>query len=378
MDLEFSPEQEQLRATVRRFLSERAPVSPYVRSMLDDARGTSDDVWRGLASLGVTALADPSSATAMVDTAVVLEELGRAVHPGPFTSSAVGAVGVVALAGTERDRETWMAALTSGETVGTVALLEPARRYQWRSPVTRATRVADDEWRVDGTKVHVRDASAADVVFVVASGADGELGVFAVDAADPAVAVDATPTVDGTRKEATVVLDGARARRLGDDDRGNSGGGCAPGPVAQVVDRLAVADVVDGVGAAARALELAVEYAKAREQFGRPIGSFQAVQHLCADMLQAVELARAGAYYACWALDAADACERHRAATMAKAFASDELYRVGASALQVFGGVGFTWEHDIHLYLKRLMSLRQVGGTSDDHLAELASIALDG
>ncbi|HEX4778711.1 MAG TPA: acyl-CoA dehydrogenase family protein, partial [Acidimicrobiia bacterium] len=143
-----------------------------------------------------------------------------------------------------------------------------------------------------------------------------------------------------------------------------------------VVDRLAVADVVDGVGAAARALELAVEYARTRVQFDRPIGSFQAVQHLCADMLQAVELARAGAYYACWAIDAADESERHRAVTMAKAFASDELYRVGASAVQVFGGVGFTWEHDIHLYLKRLMSLRTAGGTTDDHLADLAEIAL--
>src|SRR5207302_5179427 len=145
---------------------------------------------------------------------------------------------------------------------------------------------------------------------------------------------------------AEIRLTDTPARRLGTGD--------ATGAIAETVDRLGIAAVVDGVGAASRALEMAIEYAKDRVQFDRPIGSFQAVQHLCADMLRAVELARAGAYYACWAADAGDDRERHRAATMAKAFASDELYRVGASAVQVFGGLGFTWEHDIHLFLKRV------------------------
>ena len=127
----------------------------------------------------------------------------------------------------------------------------------------------------------------------------------------------------------------------------------------------------------ARALELAVEYAKERRQFDVPIGTFQAVQHLCADMLRAVELARASAYYACWACDAADGTERHRAATMTQAFAADAFYEVGASAIQVFGGVGFTWEHDIHLFYKRLLSVQQYAGGSIDQLEELAAIVLD-
>jgi alkylation response protein AidB-like acyl-CoA dehydrogenase len=135
--------------------------------------------------------------------------------------------------------------------------------------------------------------------------------------------------------------------------------------------------VVDGVGAASRALELAVEYAKDRRQFDVPIGTFQAVQHLCADMLRAVELARASAYYACWACDAADGAERHRAATMAQAFAADAFYEVGATAIQVFGGIGFTWEHDIHLFYKRLLSVQQYAGGSIDQLEELATIVLD-
>ena len=122
---------------------------------------------------------------------------------------------------------------------------------------------------------------------------------------------------------------------------------------------------------------MAIEYAKDRRQFGRPIGSFQAVQHLCADMLRAVELARAGAYYACWAADAADPAERHRAATIAQAFAADELYTVGASLIQVHGGVGFTWEHDAHLYYKRLLTLKELSGGSPGQLEELAALVLD-
>src|SRR4029077_12885386 len=144
----------------------------------------------------------------------------------------------------------------------------------------------------------------------------------------------------------------------------------------RMLDRLGVAYAVDGVGAAQRALELAVEYAKERGQFDKPIGAFQAVQHLCADMLRDVELGRAAAYYACWALDAASPEEAHRAATLARAFACDAFPRIGGTAIQVFGGIGFTWEHDIHLYYKRLLSCGVALGTTADHLTELATLAL--
>ncbi len=371
MDFEFSEDQELLRATVRRYLAERAPLAPFVRSQLDDPRGTGDDVWRGLAGLGVAGLLVPEehggAGMGMVDAAVVLEEIGRALYPGPYASSAVGGASLVMLAGSPREHSFLLPGLASGETIGAVALLEPGQRYDWRTPGTSAKR-SGEQYELHGTKVHVADAAAANLLLVTASD-DAGLGVYAIDTRDGGVAVESTPSVDGTRKEATVRLEGASGWRLGTDD-----GSAA---AAEVVDRLGVAAVVDGVGASSRALELAVEYAKERVQFDRPIGSFQAVQHLCADMLRAVELARAGAYYACWAADAADRRERHRAATMAKAFASDELYRVGANAVQVFGGIGFTWEHDIHLYLKRLMSLQRIGGGSDEHLEALARIVLD-
>jgi alkylation response protein AidB-like acyl-CoA dehydrogenase len=231
-----------------------------------------------------------------------------------------------------------------------------------------ATAVGDG-WSIDGSKVHVPDAVGANILLVVARLPEGGCGAFEVSPSADGVTITETPTVDGTRKEATVACNGAPARRLGAGD--------VTGAVAETVDRLVVGMAIDGVGAASRALELAVEYAKERRQFDAPIGTFQAVQHLCADMLRAVELARASAYYASWACDSADATERHRAATMAQAFAADSLYEVGASSIQVFGGIGFTWEHDIHLYYKRLLSLQQFAGGAIDQLEELAAIVLD-
>jgi acyl-CoA dehydrogenase len=371
VDFEFSEEQELLRGSVARFLAERAPIA-YVRSMLDDARGTTPEVWNGLAALGVVGLLAPEAAggagMGMVDLAPVLEELGRAVHPGPFTATAVGAVSAVALSGDAAARAAVLPGLAAGTTIGTVALLEPGRRAEWREPATAAVE-GPDGWRLTGTKVHVSDALGADVIVVSAS-VGGELALFLVDAVAAAgVTVAATPSVDATRKEATVELGDAPATRLGSGD--------ATAVIVEVVDRLHVAAVVDGVGAASRALDIAVEYAKDRRQFGVAIGTFQAVQHLCADMLRAVELARAAAYYACWACDAGDAVERHRAATMALAFAGDELYSVGADAIQTHGGIGFTWEHDLHLYYKRLLTLQETGGGSVTQLEELASIVLD-
>ena len=363
MDFAFSEDQELLRATVQRFLAEQAPVS-YVRSMFDDERGTTDAVWSGLASLGVIGLLAPEAhggaGRGMVDIAVVLEELGRSVHPGPFASSAVGAVSLLVLAGSPDDHADLLPALASGERIGTVAL-SPAGGIRAAPPGVT--------WTLAGQARHVPDAVASDTILVAATTTDGELGAFAVARDAPDCAVEPVTTVDGTRRFATVTLDDTPARRLGSGD--------ATRAVGETEDRVGIAAVVDGVGTAARALEMAVEYAKERRQFDRPIGSFQAVQHLCADMLRAVELARAGAYYACWAADHAEPAERHRAATMAQAFAADELYGVGASLIQVHGGVGFTWEHDAHLFYKRLLTLKQLAGGAPGRLEELASLILD-
>jgi alkylation response protein AidB-like acyl-CoA dehydrogenase len=312
----------------------------------------------------------------MVDAAVVFEELGRVVCPSPFASSAIAAVSLVLGAGSDRDHALLLPGLADGSTIGTVALHEEHRRYDWSSPTTRA-RADGSDWRLDGVKVRVADGAAARLLLVTATDDDGRLGVFAVpaDGGGPngGVVAEPTPTVDGSRKFARVELGGAIGRRLG----GADGDLDTAAAVARTLDRLSVAYVVDGVGAAARALELSVEYAKERVQFDRPIGAFQAVQHLCADMLRTVELGRAAGYYACWAADDADAREAHRAATLATAFATDTFAELGGTAIQVFGGVGFTWEHDIHLFYKRLLTLSVALGTADDHLAELATLAID-
>jgi len=365
MDFEFSEEQEALRASVRRFLAEQAPIQPYVRDLYADHRGTTDAVWKGLADLGATGLLVPEqhggAGMGMVDAGVVVEELGRAVHPGPYTSTAVAAVSTLTATGSGADL---LPSIAEGSLVAAVALLEGDGR-DWRRVSTSYR-----EGTLTGTKTFVPDAVAADVLLVSARGGDGngELGVFAVDAGAPGLEVELVPSVDGTRTQGTVRLASTPARQVSEGD--------ATEALAEVVDRVLVALVTDGVGAAQAALDLALAYARERIQFDRPIGSFQAVQHLCSDMLQALELGRAGAYYALWACDAAPPEERHRAAVMAKAFAADAFPRIGASAIQVFGGVGFTWEHDIHLFYKRLLTLQQAYGDASDALEELADLVL--
>jgi alkylation response protein AidB-like acyl-CoA dehydrogenase len=372
VDFDFSPDQEMLRDSVRRLLHDRGSVSTYARSVYDDASVAADEVWRGLADLGVLGVLVPEAyggaGGGMVDAAVVLEELGRNVCPAPFATSAIGAAALILATGSAREHAFLLPGIADGSTIVTVAPFEERGRYSWASPVTTA-RAAGNGWVIDGTKVHVPDGAASELLLVTARDPEDRLGVFAVQAGSTGVVREPTPTVDGSRKSARLTLSGAHGWRLGSGD--------ATEAVARTLDRLAVAYVVDGVGAAARALELAVEYAKERVQFDKPIGAFQAVQHLCADMLRTVELGRAAGYYACWAADDAAPAEAHRAATLATAFVSDAFAHLGGTAIQVFGGIGFTWEHDIHLFYKRLLTLSTALGTTDDHLAELATLAID-
>jgi alkylation response protein AidB-like acyl-CoA dehydrogenase len=353
VDFEFSADQELLRDSVRRYLADRAPLT-YTRAHYDDA-AVVDDVWHGLAGIGLTGMLVPEAAggagMGMVDLALALGEMGRTAYPGPFAASAVGAASLLTALGEHPVAAEWLPRLADGTAIATLATTDA------RGDGTRL-----EAGVARGTKTHVPDGVAADLLLV----AIDDDTVIAVDAGDASAQVDPLPTVDGSRKFATVALSGATGVAL-----------TGIGPALEAAeDRLALAFVLDGVGAAEVALDLAVAYAKEREQFGKPIGSFQAVQHLCADMLRAVELGRAAAYYAAWACDEADAHERHRAVTVARAFAADGFYRVGASAIQVFGGVGFTWEHDIHLFYKRLLTLQHLGGSASDHLEELASLVL--
>jgi alkylation response protein AidB-like acyl-CoA dehydrogenase len=373
VDFELSEAQQMLRESVRRFLAEASPTG-YVRAQLDDPRGTTDAVWRGLADLGLLGLLVPEelggAGLGMIEMGVVCEEMGRALHPGPFAASSLTAASLVAASASPPERGEILPPLAAGDLVATVAAYEPGQRYDASRPATVAE-PRGGSFALTGVKHLVPDGLAADLLLVVArEAATSETRVFAVDPRASGVSRSPSPSVDGTRKLARVELEYAPARRLGSGDAGDA--------IADALDRSAIASAADALGAATRAHELALAYAVDRHQFGRPIGSFQAVQHLLVDMLQDLELARAGIYYALWAADAAGRAERHRAAAMAKAFASARLPAVGARVIQVFGGIGFTWEHDAHLFYRRLLGMEASFGDEQAHLDELARIAVDG
>lgn len=349
MNLELDDEQVALRGTVRRFLAERASVSAHVRPLLDDVRGTTDEVWRGLADLGAVGVLVPEAhggaGLGMVEAGVVAEQLGAALHPGPWMSTAVAAVRALAHCGVV-DADL-LSGIAAGTTIATVALGD----------------IACAGTTLHGELTAVPDAAAATVLLVTA-----EDTLFAVDPAAVGVTVAPRTQVDPTRKLFDVRLDGAAARRLG---------AAASADVDAVIDDVLIASAADALGAANAVLHLAVEYAKVRTQFGSPIGSFQAVQHLCVDMYETVELARGGVLFALWAADCADADERRGAALRAKAFAA-RLATVGDTAIQVFGGIGYTWEHDAHLYLKRLLGWAALNGGSDRYLEAVGRRLVEG
>ena len=352
MNLELTDEQLALRDTVRRFMAEKASLPTHVRPMLDDPTGTTADVWGGLASLGATGVLVPQehggSGMTMVEAGVVAEELGAALHPGPWLSSAVVAPRALTRAGTGVDgAATLLTGIADGSAVAAVGPLGDAR------PVV-------ENGLLRGDVQALPDAAAATVMLVLAEDAGGT-GVFAVDATSPGVSMTERTHVDQTRKLFDVGFDDVIVRRLGS---------LSPDDLQGLVDDVLIAYAADALGAAAAVMHFAVEYAKVRRQFDQPIGSFQAVQHLCVDMYETVELARSGVLHALWAADAAESTERHLAAVRAKAFAG-QLVSVADTAIQVFGGIGYTWEHDAHLYLKRLLGWSAFLGGSDKYLQEV-------
>jgi alkylation response protein AidB-like acyl-CoA dehydrogenase len=355
MNLELTDEQIALRDTVRHFLTEKATVAAHVRPMLDDPTGTTDQVWGGLAALGAAGVLVPhdygGAGLTMVEAGIVAEELGAALHPGPWLSSAVAATRALLRVGAGDTAATLLAGIADGSTIATVGPLSGP----WPAAVEHGAGAL-----LRGEIAVLPDAAAADVMLVLAEDGTG-IGLFAVDAAAAGVVVTERPGVDQTRKLFRVSLNEVPARRLA----------CAsPKAVQALVDDVLSAYAADALGAAHTVMHLAIEYAKVRRQFGQPIGSFQAIQHLCVDMYETVELARSGVIHALWAADAAEPAERHLAAVRAKAFAG-QLATVGDTAIQVFGGIGYTWEHDAHLYLKRLLSWSVFAGGADRYLEEI-------
>ena len=356
MDFGFSDEQDMLRQTARAFLEENCPTS-FVRRMMEDEQGYDPRLWKQMADLGWSGLAFPEAyggqGLGFVDLTVILEEMGAALLPSPFLSTVLLAGQTILIGGSEEQKHTYLPQIADGSLIATLALTEPSGRFNAEGVAdVRATR-DDDGFHIAGTKLFVPDAHVADLMVVAARTKDaGEksfgVTLFLVDSNSPGISTTLLHTMDQTRKQCEVVFENVhvgRDRVIGMVDMG--------WPIVQKVLNIAtVALCAEMVGGAQRVLDMSVSYAKERVQFGRPIGSFQAIKHKCAEMMLQVESAKSAAYYAAWAVDE-DAPEAPLAVSMAKAYCSDAYRHTSGEGIQVHGGIGFTWEHDMHLYFKR-------------------------
>jgi alkylation response protein AidB-like acyl-CoA dehydrogenase len=366
MQLVFDAEQEELRRSLRRFLEDKSPTSA-VRALMDTPDGHEPAVWRQMAEqLGLQGLVVPEeyggSGAGFVELTVVQEEMGRALLPGPFFSTVVLATHAILDASDAQAAKDLLPGIADGSTIATVASTEEDGRWDLHSTAATATPTGE-EWTLTGVKSYVPDGQLADLVLVLARTAAG-LSLFAVDGTAAGLTRTGMPTLDQTRKLARLKLDGVRGRLVGAD-------GAASETLRRTLDKVAVALAVEQVGGAQRSLDMAVEYAKVRQQFGRLIGSFQAIKHKAADVMLRVESARAAAYYAAWAV-AADSPEVPAVASLAKAYCSEAYFFAAAENIQIHGGIGFTWEHDAHLYLKRATATRLFLGDPAWHRERLA------
>ena len=362
MNFALTADQQLLKNSARTFLETHCAPA-LVRSLADDPRGESDTLWKEMTQLGWLGLALPEayggSGLGVVETAVLLEELGRVAYPGPYVPTILAA-SVIAEAGTAAQKQQWLAAVAMGSARATLAFLDADVDWNLESVTTRAER-AGTGWRISGIKRFVPWAHVADVLLIPARTPDG-LGLFLVPASAPGMSLTPVTGIDASTRWVNVKLDGVSVS--GDAVLGTPDG--ARPLLEAALRRGAVGAAAEMLGAARRCLDMTVEYAKVREQFGQPIGSFQAIRHKCAEMLLEVENAHAATYYAAWALDAG-AEDAAVAASVAKSYVGDAARKVCGESIQVHGGIGFTWEYDLHLYFKHAKALETMYGDADHH-----------
>ena len=369
MNFAFTAEQDMLRDSVRSYLADKVPMT-RVRELMETDAGYDPDVWAEMAAMGWQGMAIPEeyggSGYSYLELGILLEEMGRVLTPVPFLSSVVLGAGAVLLAGNEEQRSDLLPGVASGDRLMALATVEPDGGWD----PAAATTVAEsrgDIVMINGAKAFVVDGHIADSLVVSARNDAGAVDLYIVDAETAGVSRRSVATMDLTRKQAAVEFTDATvpvSARLGDP-----GSGVAT--LERLSDLAVTALAFEQVGGAQRCLEMSVEYAKERHQFGRPIGSFQAVKHKCADMLVSIESARSAAYYAGWAA-AEDPGELLTVAPLAKSHCSEAYFSVAAETIQVHGGIGFTWEHDAHLYFKRAKSDELMLGTPAAWRAVLA------
>jgi len=347
MNFDFSDEQKQLRDEARKFLSEQCPPKA-VRAVLDGKVAYDKGLWKALAEMGFLGVAIPESyggtGAGHLELCVIAEEMGRALAPVPFSSTVYLAAEALLLAGTEAQKQKWLPAIARGDAIGTLALFEGKG-----NPRHEAVKLSASGGTINGIKKPVPDGAIADFAIVAArtgsSGRETDISLFLVDLKSEGVEARDLTNLDPTHGQAELTFKNCKAEPLG---RANEGWSI----ITQVLDRAAILTAFEQVGGADRALEMGRDYALDRIAFGRPIGSFQAVKHMLADMYVSATLARSNCYYGAWALST-NASELPEAAAAARISATQAFQHCAKNNIQVHGGMGFTWEFDCHMYYRR-------------------------
>jgi alkylation response protein AidB-like acyl-CoA dehydrogenase len=366
MNFAFTEEQEELRRTVRAFLENKSSEEA-VRELMETEQGYDEAVWTQMAEqMGLQGLHIPEeyggSGFSYVELGIVLEEMGRALLCAPFFSSVVLAANTLLQSGDDDAKKTYLPGIASGETIATLAYTEPSGKWDESGITMEATR-SGDGYTLSGEKSFVLDGHTANLI-IVAAKTDAGTSLFAVDGDADGLIRTPLSTMDQTRKQAKLELSNVPATLIGDEGAGWD-------VLQTVLDLAAVSLAAEQVGGAQFVLDMAVDYAKVRVQFGRPIGSFQAIKHKCADMLLEVESAKSAAYYGMWcAAEMND--ELPSTASLAKAYCSEAYFHAAAENIQIHGGIGFTWEHPAHLYFKRAKSSELLFGDPTYHREQLA------
>jgi alkylation response protein AidB-like acyl-CoA dehydrogenase len=370
MYFDYSEEQRELRSAVRRYLGDAAPLTA-ARAAMESEVGYDAAAWQAMArELGLVGIHLPEeyggSGAGFVELAIVFTELGRVLYSGPFLSTVGLAANLLLSADDEDARRTYLPRIADGGLIASVACTEDTEDRWPTADQVRAS-ASGDSHAVTGTLGYVLDGAVADLVFVPAW-LDGQLSLFAVETAGPGLTREALVSLDTSRRFARVELGDAAARLIG-----------APGSAAAVLettlDLARVALAAEQAGSARACLEMATEYARQREQFGRPIGSFQAIKHKCADILVEVECADAAAQYASW-VAAEDRARLPASALVAGTYCSQALEFAAAENIQIHGGIGFTWEHSPHLYFKRAKASALIFGSVAAQRERLAAAVL--
>ena len=376
MDIGFSAEQQMLRDTARKFL-DAACTTKFVRERMATPEAVTPEFWSQIAEqgwLGINfAEDDGGSGLGLVDLVVLMEEMGRAVMPGPYFATALLGGAAIREAGTVAQRREYLPQIAEGRLKATLAAIEPNARWD-ASGIMMNAQPMRGGFSLSGTKLFVPDAHLAEIIVVAARTRDGStledgVSLFLVPKDATGLSIAPMPSIDETRKLCEVRFDNIAVPQtalLGELHEGWPA-------LARVYDAAAVALAAEICGGAQRILEMTVDYAKLREAFGKPIGSYQGVKHRCADMLVEVENAKSLTYYAAWAIDEKQQ-DAPLAVSMAKAYASDASRKVSNAGIQLHGGIGMTWEHDLHLYMKRAKASEVAFGDATWHRERVAAL----